>query len=62
MGVGSSVSTAFGTYAASPNFHHFRDTTFLAKNRFSLPDTLPFTWQDFAAAMPHFDNGPSQGA
>ena len=28
--------------------------SFLAKNRFSLPDTLPLSWQDFAAAMPHF--------
>jgi hypothetical protein len=27
---------------------------FLAKNRFGLPDSLPLSWQAFAAAMPHF--------
>jgi hypothetical protein len=28
--------------------------SFLAKNRFALPEILPLSWQDFAAAMPHF--------
>jgi hypothetical protein len=27
---------------------------FLAKNRFGLPDSLPLSWEAFAAAMPHF--------
>jgi hypothetical protein len=29
---------------------------FLAKNRFGLPDSLPLSWEAFAAAMPHFDD------
>ena len=32
--------------------HTTERPSFLAKNRFSLPDTLPLSWQDFAAAMP----------
>ena len=27
---------------------------FLAKNRYSLPDSLPLSWAAFAEAMPHF--------
>ncbi len=27
---------------------------FLAKNRYGLPDSLPLSWEAFAAAMPHF--------
>jgi hypothetical protein len=29
---------------------------FLAKNRFGLPDSLPLSWEAFAAAMPYFQS------
>ena len=36
--------------------HTVERPAFLAKNRFGLPETLPLSWPDFAAAVPFYAN------
>jgi hypothetical protein len=36
--------------------HTVERPAFLAKNRFGLPETLPLSWADFAAAVPFYAN------
>jgi hypothetical protein len=52
VGFNKKVTRAVGS--GERLLHTAERPSFLAKNRFSLPDTLPLSWQDFAAAMPHF--------
>ena len=52
VGFNKKVTRALGS--GERVLHTAERPAFLAKNRFGLPDSLPLSWEAFAAAMPHF--------
>ena len=56
--VGFNKKVVRGVSGGDRLLHTVERPAFLAKNRFGLPETLPLSWPDFAAAVPFYANAP----
>jgi hypothetical protein len=54
--VGFNKKVVRGVSGGDRLLHTVERPAFLAKNRFGLPETLPLSWPDFAAAVPFYAN------
>ena len=54
--VGFNKKAVRGVSGGDRLLHTVERPAFLAKNRFGLPETLPLSWPDFAAAVPFYAN------